>query len=178
MLDHSTAHGYGRQGNDRESKGPGTENNYREMLTWGPAFTDIIGMLGPTLSTLFGGRYRLDHYYLNLLRSGNRVTSRGLHGNQHGLGTYHVHNGQPRCGGLITVGFELMPVPPGCGGFACIEGSHKASFDMPQEWRSLAAPQGSEAAHPFARAMSVGLYPIATFQYSSTTLYYVSYHIQ
>ena len=129
------------------------------MLTWGPAFTDIIGMLGPTLRTLFGGRYRLDHYYLNLLRSGNRVTSRGLHGNQHGLGTYHVHDGRPRCGGLITVAFELMPVPPGCGGFACIEGSHKASFDMPQEWRSLAAPQGNEAAHPCPRPPGAGKHP-------------------
>ena len=88
-----------------------------------------------------------------MLKHGNRVTSRGLHGNQGGLGSYHVHDDQPRCSGLITVALELMPVPPGCGGFACIEGSHKANFDMPAEWRSLAAPQGSEFTHPFARAV-------------------------
>ena len=88
-----------------------------------------------------------------MLKHGNRVTSRGLHGNQGGLGSYHVHDDQPRCSGLITVALELMPVPPGCGGFACIEGSHKANFDMPAEWRSLAAPQGSEITHPFARAV-------------------------
>jgi hypothetical protein len=31
---------------------------------------------------------------------------------------------------------------------------------------------------PIATPARVGLYPIVTFQYSSTTLYHISYHIQ
>ena len=157
-------------GAPRETKGPPSENNYREMLAWGRPFTDLIDAVEPTLSTLFGGRFRLDHYYLNLLKRGNRVTSRGLHGNQFGLGTYHVHDGQPRCGGLVTVAFELLPVPPGCGGFACIEGSHKASFEMPQDWRSLAAPQGSEATHPFARVRCRSLQRLLSCSFTQNLL--------
>ena len=137
----------------RDSKGPASENNYREMMEWGSAFTDLIALTEPCLSTLFGGEFRLDHFYLNLLRSGNRVTSRNLHGSPFGAGTYNWHAAGPKCTGLVTVALELMPVRPGDGGFACVEGSHKQNVALPREVAVLEEPYGTEAAHPFARAV-------------------------
>jgi hypothetical protein len=43
----------------------------------------------------------------------------------------------------------------------------------------LADPSDGAAVHAaMAKQALLGLYPIVTFQYSSTTLYQVSYHIQ
>lgn len=61
---------------DRNALGPTgspVENTYREVLRWGPAFTDLIALTEPCLATLFGVEFRLDHYYLNLLRRGNPI---------------------------------------------------------------------------------------------------------
>lgn len=138
----------------RASKGPASENNYREMVRWGRAFTDLIALTEPCLTTLFGGEFRLDHFYLNLLRQGNRVTSRNLHGSPHGAGTYSFYNGRPHCTGLVTVAIELMPVRPGDGGFACIEGSHKQNYSLPRACAVLEPPHGTPETHPFARAVS------------------------
>ena len=141
---------------DRNALGPTgspVENTYREVLRWGPAFTDLIALTEPCLATLFGVEFRLDHYYLNLLRRGNPVTSRGLHGNPFGAGTYSFYNGKPRCTGIVTVAIELMPVRAGDGGFACIESSHKQNYTLPREYKMLEAPHGTEATHPFARAV-------------------------
>ena len=139
----------------RAFKGPASENNYREMVRWGRAFTDLIALSEPCLTTLFGGEFRLDHFYLNLLRKGNRVTSRNLHGSPHGAGTYCFYNGRPHCTGLVTVAIELMPVRPGDGGFACIEGSHKQNSSLPRAFAVLEPPHDTPETHPFARAVQV-----------------------
>ena len=51
-------------GAPREKKGPSSENIQSELLQWGRPFTDLIDLLEPALTTLFGGRFRLDHYYV------------------------------------------------------------------------------------------------------------------
>ena len=45
-------------GAPRETKGPGSENIQDELLQWGPAFTSLIDLLEPALTSLFGGRCR------------------------------------------------------------------------------------------------------------------------
>ena len=56
-----------------------------------------------------------------------------------------------------------------------------ASGEPPSASSSSAEPSGSgsnPSASAGASASNLGLYPIVTFQYSPTTLYQVSYHIQ
>jgi hypothetical protein len=47
-----------------------------------------------------------------------------------------------------------MPVRPGDGGFACIEGSHKQNYSLPRACAVLEPPHGTPETHPFARAVS------------------------
>ena len=51
-----------------------------------------------------------------------------------------IHGGQPadsdpaskgQLGSMITVVYELQPVAPGCGGTACLSGTHNAAFPRP-----------------------------------------------
>lgn len=116
------------------------------LLEWGGPFIDLIDIptIAPYLETLLGVNYRLDHDYM--LRA-NKETSRPLflHGGGQGAGGvndlvgptdggqcyYRYHNGR-FFNGLIVVAFELNTVFPDDGGFACIAGSHKSNFELPE----------------------------------------------
>ena len=47
---------------------------------------------------------------------------------------YRYNNGR-FFNGLVAVAFELDDVTPEMGGFACVRGSHKMNFPLPDEWR-------------------------------------------
>jgi hypothetical protein len=49
-----------------------------------------------------------------------------------GTGWYHVHQGKITSG-LTGVEWALSDMPPGCGGFCVVTGSHKANFEIPFE---------------------------------------------
>lgn len=109
------------------------------LLTWGQSFRDLVDnpRVLPYLKELLGDTLRLDHDYAIFAEKGG--SSLVLHGG----GTpydpaqyYHCRNGQIFCG-LTVASYALTPIGPGEGGFACIPGSHKASFPCPTELKNL-----------------------------------------
>ncbi len=114
---------------------------FDSLLSWGKPFLNLIDnpRITPYLSELLGGKFRLDHDYLHIIRQGIGPIGCYLHGGgtpfdptQH----YSFRNGRIY-NGLLAVAYELNDVHPGDGGFACIPGSHKSNLPCPQEWLNL-----------------------------------------
>jgi ectoine hydroxylase-related dioxygenase (phytanoyl-CoA dioxygenase family) len=87
---------------------------------------------------LCGAHVRLDHAYGIVMAPG--TVGLGLHGG----GTpfdpaqYYVVRGGAIHTGLIAVQWSLVDHPPGCGGFRCVPGSHKAGFEPPVDIEDMA----------------------------------------
>ncbi|MEM9926346.1 MAG: phytanoyl-CoA dioxygenase family protein [Cyanobacteria bacterium P01_D01_bin.50] len=114
---------------------------FDSLLSWGKPLRNLIDnpRITPYLSELLGGKFRLDHDYLHIIREGLGPIGCYLHGG----GTpydptqyYSFRNGKIY-NGLLAVAYELNDVNPGDGGFACIPGSHKSNLPCPQEWIDL-----------------------------------------
>jgi hypothetical protein len=114
------------------------------LLSWGKPFLDLIDnpRITPYLIALLGERFRLDHDYADVIRSGLSPIGATLHGG----GTpfdpsqyYHTHRDR-LYNGLTVVAYNLHDVNPGDGGFACVPGSHKSNFPFPEDWRDLREP--------------------------------------
>ena len=119
------------------------------LLEWGGSYIDLIDLptIAPYLETLLGAGYRLDHDYINVVNS-ERPSKLYLHGGGQGAGGardivgpsdggqcyYHYNNGR-FFNGLVAVAYELNTVTPDTGGFACVAGSHKMNFPLPEDWR-------------------------------------------
>jgi hypothetical protein len=89
------------------------------------------------LNEMSGPGFRLDHG--PLLIAGKQGTE-GLA--MHGSGepfkpfvAYNHQNGKSYCGG-VTVTWQITDVKKGDGGFACVPGSHKSLFPMPEGIRT------------------------------------------
>ena len=119
------------------------------LLDYGGPYIDLIDLptIAPYLECLLGPHYRLDHDYLKVDRPG-RDKKLYLHGGGQGAGRgrdhvgphdggqcYYRYNNDRMYNGLVAVAYELKTVQPGDGGFACVAGSHKANFGLPEEWR-------------------------------------------
>lgn len=122
------------------------------LLEWGGPYLDLINLpsIAPYLETLLGKNYRLDHDYLKIhdaaqpgklyLHGGGQGAGGGTDMDQVGGGTdggqcyYRFANGK-FYNGLVAVAFELNDVAEGEGGFACVAGSHKVNFGLPDAWR-------------------------------------------
>lgn len=119
------------------------------LLDFGGPFIDLIDLptIKPYLEFLLQPHYRLDHDYAKIDRAG-QDKSLFLHGGGQGAGRgrdhvgphdggqcYYRYNNDKMYNGLVAVAFELKTVNPGDGGFACVAGSHKANFGLPEEWR-------------------------------------------
>lgn len=122
------------------------------LLEWGKPFRDLIDnpRVTPYLHELVDVRARLDHDYLDLIRRGLGPIGATLHG-----GGAHVDAGQfflfkngKMHNGLTVVAYALRDVHPGDGGFACIPGSHKANYPLPDGWADM-----SERLAPGVRAV-------------------------
>ncbi|MBK5305472.1 MAG: phytanoyl-CoA dioxygenase family protein [Frankiaceae bacterium] len=83
------------------------------------------------LGELLGTGYRLDHYYGMRQPRGTGLLA--LHGGGHGMDEtfYACKGGQIRTG-LTVVSWALSDTPAAGGGFACVPGSHKANFSLPE----------------------------------------------
>ena len=119
------------------------------LLEWGGTYIDLIDLpsISPYLETLLGKGYRLDHDYLNVVNE-NTKGKLYLHGGGQGAGGardivgptdggqcfYRYNNGR-FFNGLVSVAFELNDVSTSSGGFACVAGSHKMNFPLPEDWR-------------------------------------------
>ena len=111
------------------------------LLEWGQAYRDLIDnpRITPYLSQLLGERFRLDHDYADVIRSGKGPIGTTLHGGATPFDPtayYRYDNGHLR-NGLTVVAYNLKDVNPGDGGFAAVPGSHKSNIPFPNEWREL-----------------------------------------
>ncbi len=124
---------------------PGARNHrFDELLDWGPPYRALIDhpRVVPYLAELLGDRFRLDHVYLDLIRSGKGPVGTVLHGGATPYDpaySYRYDNGRMR-NGLTVVAYNLADVNPGDGGFAAVPGSHKANLPFPADWRDLDVP--------------------------------------
>ncbi|MCY4096124.1 MAG: phytanoyl-CoA dioxygenase family protein [Gammaproteobacteria bacterium] len=119
------------------------------LLEWGGTYIDLIDLptIAPYLETLLGVGYRLDHDYLKIENADSQHTLY-LHGGGQGAGgardivgptdggqCFYRYNNGKFYNGLVTIAFELSDVSSESGGFACVPGSHKMNFALPEEWR-------------------------------------------
>ena len=120
------------------------------LLEWGGTYIDLIDLptIAPYLEALLGVGYRLDHDYINVINA-EHPGKLYLHGGGQGAGggprdvvgptdggqCYYRYNNGRFFNGLLTVAFELNTVATSSGGFACVAGSHKGNFPLPNEWR-------------------------------------------
>lgn len=122
----------------------GTSKRFGNVLRWDAAYREHLAnpAVLPVLTALLGEGFRLDHCYLDVIRSGVSPIGASLHGGATPFDPaqyYHVHGERMHCG-LTVVAFNLADVNPGEGGFACVPGSHKANFAFPDEWKDLQEP--------------------------------------
>ncbi len=119
------------------------------LLEWGGTYIDLIDLptIAPYLEALLGFGYRLDHDYLNIVNA-RAKRKLYLHGGGQGAGgprdivgstdggqCYYRYNNGRFFNGLVAVAYELNDVTPSAGGFACVPGSHKMNFPLPEAWR-------------------------------------------
>lgn len=104
----------------------------------------------PVLEEVLGPDFRLDHTYADVIRSGDGPIGTTLHGGAVPFRSseYYMVQAGSIHSGLVAIGFNLADVGPEDGGFACVPGSHKASFAFPAGWKSLAEP------HPCVRRVT------------------------
>lgn len=119
------------------------KNAYRfgNTLSWGAPVRDLIAnpRILPHLHAMVGHQPRLDHEYADIIRHGLGPIGARLHGGGTPLDpsqSYRVMNGK-MVNGLVVVVYALKDVNPGDGGFACVPGSHKANFPLPDGWADM-----------------------------------------
>lgn len=113
----------------------------QQLLHWGRVYLDLVDnpVITPYLTELLGDPFRLDHDYLDIIRSGKGPIGTKLHGGAWPLHPTHFFrnvNGVIR-NGLFVVAYNLYDVNPGDGGFAAVPGSHKSNFKFPERWKEL-----------------------------------------
>ena len=123
-----------------------TEENTKRFspAPWGTEHLDLLDnpRITPYLAELLGERFRLDHAYVDVIKSGLGPIGATLHGGATPYDPaqyYHFHGGR-MYNGLTVVAYNLKDVNPGDGGFGCIPGSHKSNFPFPNDWRNLETP--------------------------------------
>ncbi|NKB72021.1 MAG: mitomycin antibiotics/polyketide fumonisin biosynthesis protein [Candidatus Latescibacteria bacterium] len=111
------------------------------LLEWGKPYRDLIDnpTIVPHLEALLGARFRLDHVYLDIIRTGLSPIGATLHGGATPFAPsqyYHYRDGRMH-NGLTVVAYNLRDVGPEDGGFGCVPGSHKSNKSFPAEWRAM-----------------------------------------
>jgi hypothetical protein len=149
----------------------GTRFRFGNLLSWGEPYRRLIAnpRMTPYLAALLGEPYRLDHDYLDVIRTGLGPIGATLHGggaNDDRTAWYRYHDGRLR-NGLFVVAYALKDVNPGDGGFACVPASHKANLHLPKGWEDLTdlkpcvrpVPAPAGAAILFTEALTHGTLP-------------------
>ncbi len=136
----------------RETTVDATTQRWGDILEWGDAYLDLIDnpRISPYLSEILGERFRLDHDYADLIRSGKGPIGTRLHGGGTPFDSsqyYHFQQGKMH-NGLTVVAYNLRDVHEGDGGFGCVPGSHKSNYPFPEEWKEL------DHFQPFMRAVT------------------------
>ena len=129
----------------REMASEESTHRFLDLLNWGPPFVDLLDNppVESQLTEILGERFRVDHVYLDVIRSGLSPIGATLHGGgtpYNPVNFYDFRNGR-MYSGLFVVAYNLADVGPEDGGFACVPGSHKSNYPFPTEWRDLADRQ-------------------------------------
>jgi len=124
-----------------ESEDNMSTQRFGGLLDWGQPFLDLIdhGPVVPYLELMLGGKFRLDHVYLDVIRAGTSPIGANLHGGAAPFNPsmyYRCENGR-FYNGLTVVAYNLADVGPDDGGFGCVPGSHKSNFVFPADWRDM-----------------------------------------
>ena len=107
------------------------------FLEWGPIFCNLLdhARIMPSLKTILGDGFRLDHYCGIYMRAGTEQLR------LHGGGTpydppeyYHFRDGQMH-NGLTVVAWNLTDTGPSAGGFYALPGSQKSNYACPDSIR-------------------------------------------
>ena len=117
-------------------------HRFGDMLSWGQPFLDVIDnpRVEPCLREILGEGFRLDHIYLDVIRSGLSPIGATLHGGgtpYNPIMSYDFRNGR-MYSGLFVAAYNLADVGPDDGGFGCVPGSHKSNYPFPDDWKDLA----------------------------------------
>ncbi|MCB0062334.1 MAG: phytanoyl-CoA dioxygenase family protein [Caldilineaceae bacterium] len=135
-----------------ESNTETTTQRWGNLLQWGKPYRDLIDnpRITPYLEELLGDRFRLDHDYADLIRSGKGPIGTRLHGGctPFDPSQYYRFQDGKLYNGLTVVAYNLRDVNAGDGGFGCVPGSHKSNLRFPDEWKEL------ENFQPFMRAVT------------------------
>ena len=131
----------------------GNTHRFSDLLDWGRPYREMIDNPGvhPHLEPILGPNFRLDHIYLDVIRTGLSPIGAHLHGGGAPFNPtmyYHFRDGRMHSG-LMVVAYNLRDVGPEDGGFACVPGSHKANYEFPSEWKDM-----SEELHPSIRRVT------------------------
>ena len=155
------------------------------MLTWPKPwrqpFRDLLAhpRIVPYLTELLGDGFRLDHLYGIVMTKG--AEGHVLHGgaiSDNRTNLYQFQNGEMRCG-LTVVTWVLTDHGAGDGGFACIPGSHKSNYQIPDDVARLEADIGvvrqvearAGSAIIFTEALGHGTFPWKADHERRTILY-------
>jgi len=116
-------------------------HRFGNLLHWGKPYRDLIdsAVVAPYLAEILGDKFRLDHVYADIIRSGTSPIGATLHGGGAPFDPsqyYHFHGGR-MYNGLTVVAYNLADVGPQDGGFGCVPGSHKSNYRFPGEWRNM-----------------------------------------
>ena len=125
----------------REPQNNPNFSRFGNFLGWGDDWRNLIDepAILPILTALMGPRFRLDHAYGMAMRAAGEGGGEGLH-HHSGMfeyGCFYVTHHDRMHNGLVVVSYALTDIEPGMGGFACIPGSHKANYPVPEKWYSV-----------------------------------------
>jgi ectoine hydroxylase-related dioxygenase (phytanoyl-CoA dioxygenase family) len=126
---------------ERDMGSEETTRRWGDLLARSGVFRELIDnpRVLSLLEELLGPRLRLDHEYIDVIRSGLGPIGARLHGGATPFNPaqyYWSGNGQLHSG-LLVAAYNLKDVGSDDGGFACVPGSHKAVFPFPEEWKDL-----------------------------------------
>ncbi len=84
----------------------------------------------------FAGRIRLDHDNTHFAAPfdpahGQGTDRNGLEWTPDGIKIGGIHGGDPVTTRTVSVIYELKPLEPGCGGTACLSGTHNSGYPRP-----------------------------------------------
>jgi hypothetical protein len=117
-----------------------------EVLGWGKPVLGLIDnpRIVPYLETFVDPYFRLDHEYVHVLRPeagslAGTLSSATLHGGAtpFDASQYYRFSEGRSWSGLTVVAYYLKDVNPGDGGLACVPGSHKANYPLPESFTGL-----------------------------------------
>lgn len=129
------------------------------FLEWGTQFCNLLDhpKIMPALRLVLGEGFRIDHFWGSSMEKG--ADALRLHGGivPFGQTDYYFARGDKLYNGLTNVAWNLVDSGGGHGGFMVLPGSHKASFQLPQEMVD-AEEHGFGVTVPEAKAGSVTIF--------------------